>query len=430
MIPVTAADAFVRLHLRRNLAALGADYALFMIGLSFASQSTILPAFAAHLGAPNVVIGAIPAVMTIGWFLPPLFAAGHTEALARKLPFVLRHTGWERAPFLVLAAAAFLVADRAPALTLAVMLLMLLMVTGVGGVLLPAWMDVVGRAIPVTVRGRFFAVASLAAGAGGLAGSVLVTHILAAVPAPAGFGLCFLAASACMALSWGALALTREPPGAAAAPRVGLRTHLGRAASLLRGDRNLSWFLAARAWAIVGMMTGGFFTVYALQTWRAPAGQVGVFTMLLLAGQMAGNVALGWLADRAGHRLVIMVGTAATVTANVLALSAASLEAFGAVFVLAGVQMAAINVSNLNVLLEFAPAPDERPTYIGLGSTAMAPVAFGAPLLAGVLADVLGFRSLFVGAALAGSIALGVLATRVRDPRRARPGRRVQEAGA
>ena len=56
--------------LRRNVLALGLDYGLFMVGLAFASQTTILPAFAAWLGAPNVVIGAIPAVMTLGWFLP------------------------------------------------------------------------------------------------------------------------------------------------------------------------------------------------------------------------------------------------------------------------------------------------------------------------------------------------------------------------
>ena len=65
----------------RNVLLLGADYGLFLVGLAFASQSTILPAFAAWLGAPNVVIGAIPAVMTLGWFLPSLFAAGHTETL-------------------------------------------------------------------------------------------------------------------------------------------------------------------------------------------------------------------------------------------------------------------------------------------------------------------------------------------------------------
>src|SRR3990172_398594 len=85
-------DAFARRHLRHNLVALGGDYALFLVGFSFASQSTILPAFAEHLRAPNIVIGAIPAVMTVGWYLPSLFAAGHTETLARRLPFVLRYT--------------------------------------------------------------------------------------------------------------------------------------------------------------------------------------------------------------------------------------------------------------------------------------------------------------------------------------------------
>src|SRR5213593_578554 len=86
--------------------------------------STILPAFAASLGAPNVVIGAIPAVMTAGWFLPPLFVAAYTEVLARKLPFMLRWTLWERVPFFVLAAAAYWLADRAPALTLGLLLAM------------------------------------------------------------------------------------------------------------------------------------------------------------------------------------------------------------------------------------------------------------------------------------------------------------------
>ena len=82
----------------RNVLLLGADYGLFLVGLAFASQSTILPAFAAWLGAPNVVIGAIPAVMTLGWFLPALFAAGYTETLPRQWPFIMRWTGWEREP--------------------------------------------------------------------------------------------------------------------------------------------------------------------------------------------------------------------------------------------------------------------------------------------------------------------------------------------
>src|SRR5438876_175951 len=293
--------------LRHNMAALGADYALFGVGLSLASQSTILPAFAASLGAPNVVIGAIPAVMTLGWFLPSLFAAGHTETLARKLPFVLRYSVWERVPFAVLALAAFFLADRAPALPLALRL-------------------------------------------------------------------------------------------------------LGR-------DPNLAWFLAARAFAVIGSMAGGFYTVHAIRAWDAPAAQAGVFTTLLFLGQMAGNAVFGWLADRRGHLLVIMMGLAATLAGNLVAITSPTLGAFGVVFVMMGAQIAAMNVSTLNVMLEFAPVLEERPTYIGLGTTLMAPIAFGAPLAAGLLADAFGFTSVFAAAALAASVALGLLLTRVRDPR-------------
>lgn len=406
---------------RRNLLALGLDYGLFQVGLSFASQSTILPAFAAHLGAPNVVIGAIPAVMTAGWLLPSLFAAGHTASLPRRLPFVLRWTVWERVPFVVLAAAAFGLAERAPGATLALLLVMLLVLTGVGGMLMPAWMDVVGRAVPTTLRGRFFGAGAVLGGLGGLAGSAVVTWVLARMPAPASFGVCFLLAALCMALSFVALALVREPPVPAPAPATPLRAYLGGVPALLRRDRNFSWFLLARGCAALGLMASGFFTVYALEAHGAETWRVGVFTSLILAGQVAGNLLLGWLADRVGHRLVIAAGVASTLTADLVALLAPSLAAFSLVFVLHGAHLAAINVSSLTILLEFAPGEAERPTYIGLGSTLTGPIAVGAPLGAGLLADAAGFRTLFVTAAVFGAAALAVLLGRVRDPRALRP---------
>src|SRR5437588_814184 len=294
-----------------------------MIALAFASPATVLPAFAAWLGAPNVVIGAIPAVMTVGWFLPCLFAAPYTEGLARKLPFLVRWTLWERVPFLALAAAAYWMAERAPGATLAVLLAMLLMVTGVGGM-------------------------------------------------------------------------------------------------LMRRDANFAWYLAARALGAVSGMGAAFYTVYALRAWQAPPATVGLFTVLLLAGSIAGTLVLGWLADRAGHVVVVITGVAAAAAANALALGAPSLGVFGFVFVLSGVQQASINVSGLNVLLEFAPAEREGPTYLGLGQTSLAPVAFTAPLVGGLLADVAGLPVVFLIAALGGTGALAMLALRVRDPRRAR----------
>jgi MFS family permease len=413
-------EDFVQQHLRRNVLALGGDFALYMVGLAFASQATILPAFAASLGAPNVVIGAIPAVTTLGWLLPSLFVAGHTETLGRKLPFVLRYTVWERAPYLALALTAFLVAERAPALALGLVLLVLLAVTGVSGALLPAWMDIVGHAIPVMLRGRFFAVWSIVASLGGLAASFATASILAAIPSPANFGICFVAASLCMALSYVVLMLVREPPAAGApAASVSLRAYLARIPGLLRRDGNMAWFLAARACAVIGVMSSAFFTVYALRVLGAPAWRAGVFTTMLLIGQVAGNLVFGWLADRSGHRLVLAAGSAAMAGASLAALAAGSVDLLLVAFFLDGVYDAALAVSGLNILLELAPTAGERPTYVGLGRTAVAPIAFAAPLLAGLLVDAAGFTCVFAVSVAFSLLALGLLVARVRDPRRA-----------
>jgi MFS family permease len=399
---------------------LGADYAFFLVALAFASPSTILPAFAASLGAPNVVIGAIPAVMTAGWFVPPLFVAAYTEGLARKLPFMLRWTLWERVPFIVLAAAAYWLTDRAPALTLGLLLAMLLVVTGIGGALMPAWMDLIGRVIPLGMRGRFFAVASVAASVAGLGASALAADVLATYPPSTAYALCFLCGAACLAVSFVALALVREPAAAATTPHAGLGAYLRRMPALLRRDSNLAWYLVARSLSSAATMASAFYTVHALRAWRTPPATVGIFTALLLAGTIVGTIVLGWLADRVGHRLVIMAGIGSGVAANVVALAATSLDTFGVVFALTGLQQAAVTVSNLNVMLEFAPAPEEQPTYLGIGSTSLAPVAFAAPLAGGVLADAAGFPVVFAASALFGTAAVALLALRVRDPRHAR----------
>jgi MFS family permease len=413
-------ESFAERHLRHNAVVLGLDFGLFLVGLSFASQATLLPAFAASLGAPNVLIGAIPAVMTVGWLLPALFGAGHTEALPRKLPFILKWTVWERVPFAVLALAAFFLAAPAPGLTLAILLAMLAVSTGAGGFLMPAWMDVIGRTIPTQVRGRFFAAGSLFGNLGGLAGSVAVTWILATVAPPASYGWCFFASAVFMALSFAALSLTREPSTTAPAPSVPLAVYLRRMPGVLRRNRNLCWVLLARSCTIAGTMGAGFYAVYALRAFDAPAWQVGVFTASMLIGQSAGNVVLGWLGDRAGHRLTLVLGVAATVAANAVALASPSLLALDIVFALSGVYHAAVNVSAQNILLELAPSPEERPTYIGLGNTSSSPVAFAAPLLAGVVVDRVGFAAVFATAAAFGLLALALMLLRVRDPRRPR----------
>ena len=78
--------------------------------------------------------------------------------------------------------------------------------------------------------------------------------------------------------------------------------------------------------------------------------------------------------------------------------------------------IAADAVSGLNIILEFSD-PADRPTYIGLTNTLLAPSKVLAPIIGGWLATWLGYPSLFLVAlsmALFGCLLLGVW---LREPR-------------
>ena len=122
------------------------------------------------------------------------------------------------------------------------------------------------------------------------------------VPAPASYGVCFL----CAALWHGPVVRGAGPgPGAAAVPRPfrGSRCRPICAASsgLLARDRNLSWFLVARAFRLDRHHGRGFYhTVYALRACGGARLVGGHVHQRVLAGQIAGNLVFGFLADRAG----------------------------------------------------------------------------------------------------------------------------------
>ena len=81
-----------------------------------------------------------------------------------------------------------------------------------------------------------------------------------------------------------------------------------------------------------------------------------------------------------------------------------------------GSYQAAEQTSSLNIILEFS-APEDRPTYIGMTNTLLAPVLILAPLVGGTLATIFGFSTLFVVAALVAAAGALLLTLWVEEPR-------------
>lgn len=413
-------DAEITRHLRHNLIVNILDGAFFGLALGFASFVTVIPLFVSTMTDSAVLIGLIPAIHSVGWQLPQLLTADRVARLSRYRPMVVVMTLNERVPFLGLAAVAWLLAVIGPTWGLVLTFLLLTWQGLGGGFTATAWQSLIGKVIPATRRGTFFGVQAAAANLLASGSAVVAGFWLERLDSPLDFTLCFLAAAAAMGLSWLCLAWTRELAVAPAGPATDRRTFWRSLPGILQRDANFRWFLVARLLSQVAMIALAFYTVYAVRYHSMSQGMAGIMTSVLLATQVLVNPLLGWLGDHWSHRAALAIGSLAAAISPLLALIAPDRLWFYPVFILAGVAAVAFWTISMAMVLEFG-TPGERPAYIGLANTLIAPVTFIAPLAGGWLADTAGYPTVFILSAVAGVATTVVFLTLVRDPRHTRP---------
>ncbi len=408
----------VQSNLRWNFFVNLWDISFITLGLSLVSRETVMPALVSQLTDSKIAVGLIPAIFTLGFYLPQLLIANYSERLRYKKPFVAFVGGLgERVPYLLIALTLYWLAESRPTATLLLFYLFLVTAAASAGFATPAWFDMIAKVIPVQRRGIW---SGLGHGLGallGVIGAYFVGRILASFPFPHNFSLLFGLAFVVVMISWCGLILTREPPSTAVKERVPLRHYLRQLPAILRRDGNYRRFLLSRSIVQLGTMAGGFFMVYGIERFGVDGRGVGLLTGVLVAGQAIMNLLWGVVGDRRGHKTVLAGASLAMAVAVLSVWLAPSASWLVLPFFLLGAYIAADAVSGLNIILEFCP-PEDRPTYIGLTNTLLAPLVTAAPIVGGWLATVVGYHGLFAVALAVSLVGSSLLALWVREPRR------------
>jgi MFS family permease len=406
----------VEANLARNFVANVLDLSFFMFGINIVSQTTILPLLVSRLTSSIVAIGLISALTSLGYLVPQLLLANHTEGLRRKKPFILFWGALERGPYLLMGLAVWWLAGPLPGLALVAVLGLRTISALAGGIVTPAWFDLIAKVIPANRRGLYSGVGNGLGALLGVVGAGLAGWILARWDFPANFALCFVASSVLMVASYLAFLGNREPDSPVVKHRLALRDYLRKLPAVVSGDANYRAYLISRATLILGTMATGYYLVYGIEHLHIPESEAGGLTALLVGSQAVANLLWGPLGDRLGHKRVLVGEAVGSALAAGVAFLATGAVGLWLTFVLFGIAVAAGSVSGLNIILEFC-APADRPTYIGLTNTALAPVATLAPIIGGWLATWVGYRPMFVISAvvcLAGAL---MMALWVQEPR-------------
>ena len=166
-----------------------------------------------------------------------------------------------------------------------------------------------------------------------------------------------------------------------------------------------------------------FYTIFGIRRYGMSPEFVGGLTSALLVSNMLSSSVIGWLGDRWGHRRVLIAANLLTVLAIAIALSAADASWFYVVFALTGIVNSAQWSTILTITVQFGTVA-ERPYFIGMANTFIAPLTIFAPIIGGWLVDAVNFELTFGLFALAGLLSILVYAVLMKDPQAPRDARK------
>jgi len=408
--------SFTQRNLKYNVIINLFDGGFFGFAIGFVSFTTFLPLYVSTMTDSAILIGLVPAVHNMGWLLPQLFTSKTVARLQVFKPYVLINTIHERLPFLFLALVAWLIPTIGPTIAL-VLTFVILIWQGLGsGLAANGWQNMIAKIIPSDFLATFFGLQSAVANLLASAGAIIAGTLLERNPGARGFSYLFLIASLFMLVSWLFFRQIREEStqrNKDPSPEIPLWKTI---VAVFRENKPFVWFIVSRILFYFGMMAYAFFMVYAVRKLHMSEIEAGILTSVLLITQMAANIILGRIADKWSRKGVIEFGALASVASCLIAWLAPSTIWFYLVIVLEGIANTAFWTIGFPILLEFGTG-DQRPTFVGLGNTFIAPAAVLSPILGGWLADNASYPIAFLVSAILGGVAAFVLHFFVKDPK-------------
>lgn len=401
---------------RRNFVINVVDGAVFAFGLGFASRSTVLPVFVKNIGGEGIAISLIPVLWILGFNMPQLAISNYVGHVSPKKPLLLKTGLMQRLPWLLLAVVTFTMIEGLVPTVALPLFLALLTLAAVGGSLnLPVWFDIVSKITPVRMRGRLFALRTVLGGALGIVAGWIVERVLATWTYPDSFGLLFGMCFVAMMVSYVFVCLIEEGNRPLPKKTLRYREYLRGLPRILREETNFRNFLIGESLLVAAMMVEAFFVVDAIESFGLPDSYAGRFTAIIMLSMVVGTLVFGYLADRWGHRINMVLSAAWMIVACSAALMADSVEVYYVVFVAAALTLGLRTVSRLPIVAELCREED-RPTYVALTNVVTAPFVL-AGIGAGWTANMYGYDAVFIGAVVLSVAACAWFGLMVEEPR-------------
>lgn len=408
-------EKFVWDNLKRNYVGNYLHGMLGMTGFRLINAPTFMPVYIHLISGSNTVVGLAQALQQVGSIISPIFGATQIEHRTKVMPAALWMGGLGRLQIVGMAAAGWFLQGQS--LVYAMLALLFLF-----GVFMGAQRVVFGmlmaKVIPLSRRGRLQAWRNAT---GGLIAAILAwaagKYIIEPDLFGHGYSVTFMLAAVLTSLGlWALQVLLREPEPPNLPAKARFRDRLRDFPALIRSDPGYAPFLLVQMLATASRMAVPFYAIYATSSTGLSGAILGLLALAYLGADTLSNLLWGYLGDRTGFRLVLLISITMWILATVILLALHSPVAIFVAFFGLGAAQSGYMMAAQTMILEFGNR-EEMPMRIAISSSAEGITASISPILGGLVADALGYPAVFgisIGFLV---ISLACLVLMVKEPR-------------
>ncbi|WP_293479197.1 MFS transporter [Phenylobacterium sp.] len=410
-----AYEKFVWDNLRRNYLGNYLHGMLGMTGFRLVNAPTFLPTYLFAVSGSNTIVGLGLALQQLGGIISPIFGATKIEHRTKVMPAAVLMGSLGRLAVLGMGVAGFFLSGQPLVWALLFFILMFGIFMGAQRVVFSLLMS---KVIPISRRGRLQAWRNATGGAiaallAWVAGRYFVEPNLFGNGYGTTFIFAFLLTSAGL---WALQILLREPEPPTVRAEARFRDRLREFPALISQDRAYGFFLLVQMLATSARIATPFYILHVGKVIGADGATLGLLSFAFLGADTASNLIWGYLGDKTGFRLVLIVAIAGWVGATLMLLNLHEPVWIFVAFAVLGASLSGYMMAANTMILEFGDR-DDLPMRIAVSATAESITATAGPLAGGLVAEAFGYDVVFLSSLGFLAAAFVILIVAVRDPR-------------
>ncbi len=396
---------------RRNLILMFTDTVLFINAMTFLSVNAVITYFLANLGASTFEIGLANALVSIGAFISQPIFAEKVMNLSYKLKTFVKILFIQRIFFLAFVMTIPLFSESHPQLMVVLFLICWAIFNVFVGSYNPFYMSLFAKMIAEQHMGRL---RGYSGGFGNLLalGSAYATGvILRDVQFPYNYTIIFALGVIFLLLDVLNFSLMKEKPDQVTKISMNYFQYFRSIPALLREDSRFKRMVIGFSFMVVSQVSLAYYVLYAVRAFDAQASQVALFTALTGVINIIGSVLFGILADKYGHRFILLISSACGGAAGFLVFGVEQLWAVFAAFALTNLSLSGYNLSSGILIIENVQR-EKLPMCVSVNAMITLVVSSVVTMGSSFLVDWISFQSVFLVAGAAGWLGCAALYSR------------------